>query len=122
MIRRPPRSTLFPYTTLFRSHQRLVWHVPFVGQGLELLEQRDRQTNRDSRRGRSEVWQGGSDRPAPVEVVSGVVLRPEAALLVLVRETRQRLPSDSLCLAHRSSVRVGSYLALRSPGPKSLGS
>src|SRR3970282_2643280 len=24
MIRRPPRSTLFPYTTLFRSH-RLVW-------------------------------------------------------------------------------------------------
>src|SRR2546425_7577797 len=24
MIRRPPRSTLFPYTTLFRSHQRHV--------------------------------------------------------------------------------------------------
>src|SRR2546427_8437278 len=24
MIRRPPRSTLFPYTTLFRSHQRVV--------------------------------------------------------------------------------------------------
>src|SRR3989454_12277378 len=23
MIRRPPRSTLFPYTTLFRSHYRL---------------------------------------------------------------------------------------------------
>src|SRR3712207_8950486 len=22
MIRRPPRSTLFPYTTLFRSHQK----------------------------------------------------------------------------------------------------
>src|SRR5258708_37449114 len=26
MIRRPPRSTLFPYTTLFRSHPaRLIW-------------------------------------------------------------------------------------------------
>src|SRR5258707_7611512 len=27
MIRRPPRSTLFPYTTLFRSHHRVanVW-------------------------------------------------------------------------------------------------
>src|SRR5947207_7488050 len=25
MIRRPPRSTLFPYTTLFRSHR---WHCP----------------------------------------------------------------------------------------------
>src|SRR3989442_9778417 len=24
MIRRPPRSTLFPYTTLFRSHYRLL--------------------------------------------------------------------------------------------------
>src|SRR5256885_9890086 len=26
MIRRPPRSTLFPYTTLFRSSRR-AWHV-----------------------------------------------------------------------------------------------
>src|SRR3712207_7871138 len=25
MIRRPPRSTLFPYTTLFRSHSRRVF-------------------------------------------------------------------------------------------------
>src|SRR3989442_7917263 len=25
MIRRPPRSTLFPYTTLFRSPATLVW-------------------------------------------------------------------------------------------------
>src|SRR5256885_10291001 len=24
MIRRPPRSTLFPYTTLFRSHARML--------------------------------------------------------------------------------------------------
>src|SRR3712207_8965803 len=28
MIRRPPRSTLFPYTTLFRSHERLADHDP----------------------------------------------------------------------------------------------
>src|SRR2546425_12599355 len=27
MIRRPPRSTLFPYTTLFRSPMRLCWIV-----------------------------------------------------------------------------------------------
>src|SRR3712207_8952121 len=31
MIRRPPRSTLFPYTTLFRS--RHVGEVPDVGDG-----------------------------------------------------------------------------------------
>src|SRR5256885_8457075 len=27
MIRRPPRSTLFPYTTLFRSHTRILREV-----------------------------------------------------------------------------------------------
>src|SRR2546430_6017479 len=27
MIRRPPRSTLFPYTTLFRSRVRGRWHA-----------------------------------------------------------------------------------------------
>src|SRR3712207_7645883 len=38
MIRRPPRSTLFPYTTLFRSHigaqpeaERLVVHLDGLG-------------------------------------------------------------------------------------------
>src|SRR3712207_7651565 len=39
MIRRPPRSTLFPYTTLFRSltglqdRHRLPQHVDAVGRG-----------------------------------------------------------------------------------------
>src|SRR5687768_18080289 len=28
MIRRPPRSTLFPYTTLFRSAGRCPWPTP----------------------------------------------------------------------------------------------
>src|SRR5256886_11410964 len=31
MIRRPPRSTLFPYTTLFRS-----WRLPRFGRGIRL--------------------------------------------------------------------------------------
>src|SRR5687767_15662001 len=30
MIRRPPRSTLFPYTTLFRSHQNLSFGKPLM--------------------------------------------------------------------------------------------
>src|SRR5690348_17531148 len=34
MMRRPPRSTLFPYTTLFRSaRDRLVARSPSVGRG-----------------------------------------------------------------------------------------
>src|SRR3712207_9139868 len=31
MIRRPPRSTLFPYTTLFRSGQGLCWREQELG-------------------------------------------------------------------------------------------
>src|SRR2546427_4921771 len=38
MIRRPPRSTLFPYTTLFRSHQCF----PILADPLGLLHERPR--------------------------------------------------------------------------------
>src|SRR3712207_9442512 len=37
MIRRPPRSTLFPYTTLFRSGTRIHTRSTFL-QGLLLLD------------------------------------------------------------------------------------
>src|SRR2546430_17507919 len=37
MIRRPPRSTLFPYTTLFRS--RPPHHLPWVGRALGGVDQ-----------------------------------------------------------------------------------
>src|SRR5438034_8548867 len=33
MIRRPPRSTLFPYTTLFRSRRDAGLHEPRAGDG-----------------------------------------------------------------------------------------
>src|SRR3712207_8482785 len=39
MIRRPPRSTLFPYTTLFRSLEHDVRPRRFRGVGEERLEQ-----------------------------------------------------------------------------------
>src|SRR5260370_9360576 len=42
MIRRPPRSTLFPYTTLFRSQEmQLLYHTnfgtPLLGAGAEFV-------------------------------------------------------------------------------------
>src|SRR3712207_1935267 len=37
MIRRPPRSTLFPYTTLFRSAAALALVATALGQGKELV-------------------------------------------------------------------------------------
>src|SRR3989442_11837907 len=43
MIRRPPRSTLFPYTTLFRSQRHLVAGLPLTRIGrCEDREQRQR--------------------------------------------------------------------------------
>src|SRR2546425_12860718 len=30
MIRRPPRSTLFPYPTLFRSYGAILWSVSYL--------------------------------------------------------------------------------------------
>src|SRR5256885_5981358 len=40
MIRRPPRSTLFPYTTLFRS----AWNFALEGLGLALAWLSDRES------------------------------------------------------------------------------
>src|SRR2546426_5492243 len=38
MIRRPPRSTLFPYTTLSRSHAPLANHLPGqIGRPLDIV-------------------------------------------------------------------------------------
>src|SRR2546422_7730785 len=39
MIRRPPRSTLFPYTTLFRSHQ---WRLVLPPEPFGFARQLDR--------------------------------------------------------------------------------
>src|SRR2546430_13878106 len=55
MIRRPPRSTLFPYTTLFRSHRCVKADLVGVGQNhaettstplISILNQRDRKSTR----------------------------------------------------------------------------
>src|SRR3712207_2400127 len=53
MIRRPPRSTLFPYTTLFRSHARRaredVDAPPLAGQLEGLVDQRGQADAQDHR-------------------------------------------------------------------------
>src|SRR5256885_11954170 len=40
MIRRPPRSTLFPYTTLFRSKTVAKWVKRFRAEGVDGLRDR----------------------------------------------------------------------------------
>src|SRR5258706_4328822 len=68
MIRRPPRSTLFPYTTLFRSQQRL------DGLGVEAA---DRPQFIDARHGPV----GGAIRWIEVEVID--VLRASRSRLAV---------------------------------------
>src|SRR2546430_12536511 len=45
MIRRPPRSTLFPYTTLFRSHPAEVTEaaiLPWIPRAAEIDQEKDK--------------------------------------------------------------------------------
>src|SRR2546427_3042720 len=56
MIRRPPRSTLFPYTTLFRSHQRRAPRLELQAPGIEEVARRvalrpDQRSREDDARG-----------------------------------------------------------------------
>src|SRR3712207_8099788 len=67
MIRRPPRSTLFPYTTLFRScpglaisgHTGLSWGSkrPLCGPQVSASPQAETEGGRD--------WDRGADQAAP---------------------------------------------------------
>src|SRR5258707_4346529 len=53
MIRRPPRSTLFPYTTLFRSRRRSVHAEPDTAAGVEQLANRRNSRPEPEVRGRA---------------------------------------------------------------------
>src|SRR3712207_8066448 len=79
MIRRPPRSTLFPYTTLFRSRR----DEPFVG-----IEHRGQRVEGDepagpvvgrvpSRRGEVAAVRSSADRDEPRRLVADVARSEE---------------------------------------------
>src|SRR2546430_4356079 len=92
MIRRPPRSTLFPYTTLFRSGGRRAW-----GRRRRRTEQRRRESA-----GRSE------EHTSELQSQSNLVCR----LLLEKKKTEQshrHLYTDNSCIldlvmSHRLSV------------------
>src|SRR3712207_7411817 len=95
MIRRPPRSTLFPYTTLFRS-------APVVRMGHE--PQRQRQA-RQRERPRVQVEHRPALREAdPVEPVVEVLLRSEEHTSEL--QSRQYLVCRLLLEKKKSSTRI----------------
>src|SRR5258706_5648330 len=90
MIRRPPRSTLFPYTTLFRSDGHLWFLRDQPGDGrVDLLAEQRRYRHPGSR------WEAHT---AELQSLTNVVRR------LLLRDTErhphhprhQRLPGDHL--------------------------
>src|SRR3712207_7579660 len=89
MIRRPPRSTLFPYTTLFRSedHQRLaVGQVGRRDPRAEVLEQRPLRVEEIvPRRGRARV-----DDPRSEEHTSELQSRQYLVCRLLLEKKEQQ--------------------------------
>src|SRR3712207_7088820 len=95
MIRRPPRSTLFPYTTLFRSHQPLrVWVLCLYFMGLNLA----------NRQIAAELGLGASDVQAMTEALRGrseehtSELQSRQYLVCrLLLEKKKKINSDPIC-------------------------
>src|SRR3989441_8745327 len=83
MIRRPPRSTLFPYTTLFRSQHR---HAPPLG----LLERREHWRALEPGAG-----EAAQRRLVPRHLVQDGALRPH-----LVRARSEEHTSELQSLAY----------------------
>src|SRR5256885_13907480 len=69
MIRRPPRSTLFPYTTLFRSLPRQARGIDEIGMGG--ASGRIRWRRRGVRLPDTRRRKGDNDRPGEKESVAG---------------------------------------------------
>src|SRR5256885_11057250 len=78
MIRRPPRSTLFPYTTLFRSVHRLMQRVDLV------LDQRLR------------------------DAIATVVQQQTRSIVVRLREEVESVVRQAVYEADRKSTRLNS--------------
>src|SRR5258706_8520306 len=83
MIRRPPRSTLFPYTTLFRSHveariEDRRAHVDarrLAALGLEQLLRRALVVQRDVREGASKELLRSEEHTSELQSLTNLVCR-----------------------------------------------
>src|SRR5256712_9364820 len=90
MIRRPPRSTLFPYTTLFRSSRQALWEKGATSGNTQELVRVDLDCDRDAlrftvrQRGagfchlqRRSCWPSGVDLDDVARTIAERAARPE---------------------------------------------
>src|SRR3712207_8692614 len=99
MIRRPPRSTLFPYTTLFRS---------LLGRRGLLRAQRRGSTGLDAAAASAELL-GGDLRRAGARVPGGRSLRPRSEEHTSELQSRQYLVCRLLLEKKKTEQRVLPY-------------
>src|SRR2546430_6892307 len=75
MIRRPPRSTLFPYTTLFRSRPGRPGEVRRISRGLPLVAELLLDLGHDLRRDRPAVGPRSEEHTSELQSQSNLVCR-----------------------------------------------
>src|SRR5256885_3523668 len=95
MIRRPPRSTLFPYTTLFRS----------IDAGARAGAERGRDAGADGDR------RGGEERQLRSEEHTSELQSPCISYAVFCLKKKTTLPADS--------IPASTVLSLHSSSPRS---
>src|SRR2546430_11661727 len=101
MIRRPPRSTLFPYTTLFRSSARMSDRYGRLAQQGENRGRRVRpgQVDEHAALGSHPVGRARSEEhTSELQSQSKIVCR-----LLLAKKNNNQLPSYQLAYSPRSS-------------------
>src|SRR5438132_7584375 len=87
MIRRPPRSTLFPYTTLFRSRRAIMFMlVSWFGLTLPLLNAADKVRPKDRK-------SGSAGMPRPISYAVFCLKKKKRLQMDEIRQ-HERLPEN----------------------------
>src|SRR3989442_7659059 len=102
MIRRPPRSTLFPYTTLFRSHHL---HVQSCGDEQGAVRARHGRHQRAVRDSQHSHREPGGDRRSE-EHTSELQSRPHLVcrLLLEKKKTIQQITTVYCIITHATTL------------------
>src|SRR5256885_7218333 len=96
MIRRPPRSTLFPYTTLFRSQSAAGCQPALQCASLGLpVDQHIRGGNKQHREDRSE--EHTSELQSPCNLVCRLLLEKKKTTFCISTEFRRSVVACSNC-------------------------
>src|SRR5690348_17854482 len=102
MLRPPPRSTLFPYTTLFRSRSDLVGLPVRVVLLLRVLRRRELVERERARADRLRSEEHTSELQSPVHLVCRLLLEKKKAHILHTPQRNGALPRVAPCLRRGS--------------------